>query len=66
MYLRYTDGLEGLSHDLRTVIHSEDNIGNTSSGKSLDLVLNHRFVGEFNKWLGVGKGLRWALVVPLQ
>lgn len=52
-----TDCLQGLGHDLRAVVDSEHDIGNTSSGKSLDLVLDHGLVGELNKRLGVCESL---------
>lgn len=55
-----TDFLQSLGHDLRAVVDSEDNIGDTSSGKSLDLVLDHGLVGELNERLGVCEGLWWG------
>jgi hypothetical protein len=55
---RDTDLFQGLSHDLWAVVDSEDNIGDTSSGESLDLMLNHGLVGELNERLGVCEGLR--------
>ena len=59
---RYTDGLERLGHDLWAVVDSEDNICDTGSGKSLDLVLDHGLVGELNKRLWEGEGLQLASV----
>jgi hypothetical protein len=59
-----TDGLQGLGHDLGTVVDGEDNIGDTSSSESLDLVLDHGLVGELNKRLGVCEGLWLPLALP--
>ena len=56
-------GLEGLGHDLRAVVDSEDNIGDTSSSKSFNLVLDHGLVGELDEWLGVGEGLQSRLAL---
>ena len=58
-----TDGLQGLGHDLRAVVDGEDNIGDTGSSKSLDLVLDHGLVGELDKRLGVCEGLQPLLVL---
>lgn len=60
----YTDFLQGLGHDLRAVVDSKDNIRYTSSGKSLDLVLDHGLVGKLNEWLGVCECL-WLKSVVL-
>jgi hypothetical protein len=56
--LVYTDFLQGLGHDLRAVVDSEDDIGDAGGSESLDLVLDHGLVGELNKRLGVCEGLR--------
>jgi hypothetical protein len=61
---RYTNGLQRLGHDFRAVVDSKDDICDTSIGKGLDLVLNHRLVRELDERLGVGEGLQWALVLP--
>lgn len=61
-----TDLLQGLGHDLRAVVDSEDDISNTSRSKSLDLMLDHGLVGELNKRLGVCEGLRRALAALLR
>lgn len=47
-----------LLHDLGAVVDSEDNIGDASSSKGLDLVLNHGLVRELDQGLGEGEGLR--------
>ena len=57
-YLVYTDFLQGLGHDLRAVVDSEDNIGDAGRSESLNLVLDHGLVGELDKRLGVCEGLR--------
>jgi hypothetical protein len=59
-----TDGLQGLGHDFRAVVDGEHNIGDTSSSKSLDLVLDHGLVGELDKRLGVCEGLWPLLALP--
>ena len=56
--LEHTDFLQGLGHDLRAVVDSEDDIGDAGRSESLDLVLDHGLVGELNKRLGVCEGLR--------
>jgi hypothetical protein len=50
--------LQGLGHDLWAVVDSEDNIGDTSSSKGFDLVLDHGLVGKLNERLGQCEGLR--------
>lgn len=44
-------------HDVRAVVDSQHYVGNTCRGQSLDLVEDHRFVGEFDQWLRQSKGL---------
>lgn len=62
-----TDLLQMGLHNLGPVVHSQNNIGDTSLGKGLDLVLNHRLVGKLDEWFGKSQGLccrrRWS--VPL-
>lgn len=58
-----TDGLEGLGHDLRAVVNSKDNIGDTSGSKGLNLVLDHGLVGELDERLGVGEGLQLGVSI---
>ena len=50
--------LEGLGHDLGTVVDGEDNVSHASSGQSLDLVDDHGTVAELDERLGEGKGER--------
>lgn len=49
--------MEELLHNLRTVVHSENNIFDTSSNESLNLVYDHGLVAKLNERLGEGKGL---------
>jgi hypothetical protein len=50
--------LKGLGHDLGAVVDSEDNVGDTSSGESLDLVDNHGTVAKLDEGFGEGEGER--------
>jgi hypothetical protein len=59
----YTNGLECLGHNLGAVVDSEDNIGDASRSKGLDLMLDHGLVRKLDKRLGVCEGLQPALVV---
>lgn len=61
-----TDLLQGLSHDLWAVVDGEDDVGDTSSSESLDLVLDHGLVGELHERLGICEGLRLGSALPLQ
>jgi hypothetical protein len=49
--------LQGLCHDLRSVVDGEDNVCDTCSSQRLDLVQNHRLVAELNEGLRKGEGL---------
>ena len=46
-----------LLHNLRAVVHGQDNVCHTSSGKSLNLVKNHALVAELDKRLGQSQSL---------
>jgi hypothetical protein len=46
-----TDLLKLLGHNLWTIVDGENDIGNASSSKGLDLMLNHRLVREFDERL---------------
>jgi hypothetical protein len=50
--------LESSSHNLGTVVDGEDNVGDTSSSKSSNLVLNHGLVGKLDQRFGESKGER--------
>jgi len=56
----YTDGLEGLGHDLGPVVDRQHNVRHTGGCKSLNLVLDHWLVREFDERLWVGEGLQRA------
>lgn len=45
------------SHDLWSVVDGKDNVCNTSGGKGLNLVENHRLVAELDERLGEGESL---------
>lgn len=49
---------ESSSHDLRAVVDGEDNVGDTGSSKSSDLVLNHGLVGKLDQRFGESEGER--------
>jgi len=49
--------LQPLGHNLRSVVYGEDNVRDTGSGESLDLVQHHRLVGEFYEGFGEREGL---------
>jgi hypothetical protein len=53
----HTHGLEGLGHDLWPVVNGQYNVRHASTGQSLNLVLDHGLVGEFNERLRVCEGL---------
>lgn len=53
--------LEGSGHDLGSVVDGEDNVCDTGSCESLDLVLDHGLVAEFDERLGEGEGLAHRL-----
>lgn len=61
--------LEGSGHDLGAVVDGKNNVGDTSSGESGDLVLNHGLVGKLDQRFGEGEGLVaesvWAVAVML-
>lgn len=44
-------------HNLGTVVDGQHHISDTSLGKSLNLVLDHGFVGELDEGLGKSEGL---------
>lgn len=50
--------MESSSHNLGTVVDGKDNVGDTSSSKSSDLVLNHGLVGKLDQRFGESKGER--------
>lgn len=52
-----TDLLQVSLHNLRTVVDSQNDIGNTSLGKGLNLVLDHGLVGKLDEGFGQGQGL---------
>jgi hypothetical protein len=49
--------LECLGHNFRSVVDGQNNIGNTSSSQTLNLVENHGSVAELDEWLWEGEGL---------
>jgi hypothetical protein len=50
--------LEGFGHDLGAVVDGEDDVGDASSGQSLNLVDNHGSVAELDEGFGEGEGER--------
>lgn len=44
-------------HDLRTVVDGENDVGDTSLSKGLDLVLDHGLVAKLHEGLGESQGL---------
>lgn len=52
-----TNLLQVSFHNLWAVVDSKHNVGDTSVGKGLNLVLDHGLVGEFDEGLGEGQGL---------
>lgn len=44
-------------HDLGTIVHSQDNVGDTSISQSLNLMLDHGLVGKLDQRLGKSKSL---------
>ena len=58
--------LEGGDHNIGTVVHSQDNICDTSCGQALNLVQDHRPVTELDEGLGQGKGLGTNIGVSKQ
>lgn len=53
---------EGHGHDFGAVVDSEDDICDTGGGETLDLVVDHRPIGEFNERLGHRERLVEAVV----
>ena len=53
----HTDLGQILLHNLRAVVHGEDDVGHAGLGESLDLVQDHALVAELNQRLGQGQGL---------
>jgi hypothetical protein len=49
---------ESSSHDLGAVVDGEDNVGDTSSSKGGDLVLNHGLVAKLDQRFGESEGKR--------
>jgi len=49
--------LQDINHNFRSVVDSQDNVGNASSGQSLDLMQDHRLVPKFHQGLREGEGL---------
>lgn len=58
-----TDCFKSLCHNLRAVVNCQYNICDTGGSESLDLMLDHRLVGELNEGLGVGEGLEQLSVL---
>lgn len=50
--------LERRSHDLRPVVHSKDNVCDTSGSQTLNLVLDHWLVAKFDERLRKSESLR--------
>ena len=57
---------EVLLHNLWAVVHSQDDIGHTSSRKSLNLVENHALVAKLDQWLREGEGLPYVLELSVR
>lgn len=53
----YTDLFQVSLHNLGPVVDSQHHISDTSLGKSLNLVLDHRLVGKLDQGLGKSQGL---------
>ena len=49
---------EGSSHDLGAVVDGEDNVCDTGSSESSDLVLNHGLVGKLDQRFGESESER--------
>jgi hypothetical protein len=49
---------KGSSHNLGAVVDGEDNVGDTSSSKGGDLVLNHGLVAKLDQRFGESEGKR--------
>ena len=60
-----TNLLQNTFHDLWPVVHGEDDIGDTNSCQSLNLVHDHGLVGELHKGLGHSQGLHIVVSVFL-
>lgn len=56
----YTDLFQVSLHNLGPVVDSQHHISDTSLGKSLNLVLDHRLIGKLDKGFGKSQGLRHA------
>lgn len=52
-----TDLFQVRLHDLGSVVDSQHDVSDTSLGKGLDLVLDHRLVGKLDKGFGKSQGL---------
>lgn len=48
---------QGLLHDLRTVVHSQNDIRDSCTSQSLNLMQDHGLIAKFHQWLGESEGL---------